>query len=263
MHGVDEDIDVLLGRGTDLHCCRRLPGVPAPRPAVPRHSAASRRVQVKRITARPARVLRWTDGKALVVAGVAFAPVELDGTTHVIGQANNALLYPGPGLGAVVARASRITDGMLQAAAEAVAGLADLSGPGAPLLPRVENLRASSARVAVSVARRAAEEGGWRAPGSTTSSSRCTTPCGSRSTPDGAAVRTGRCRRGVRRLRAPAGNGVLSAILGAVGRMPVTGRPARFSQPAHASRSPACGGAGEARPGYAAWVSSARPNSSA
>jgi malate dehydrogenase (oxaloacetate-decarboxylating) len=112
----------------------------------------------ERIEALPEDVLRWTDGKALVAAGVPFAPVELDGTSYVIGQANNALVYPGLGLGAVVARASRITDGMLQAAAEAVAGLADLSGPGAPLLPQVENLRAASATVAVAVARRAAEE---------------------------------------------------------------------------------------------------------
>ncbi|MEV6947103.1 NAD-dependent malic enzyme [Streptomyces sp. NPDC051172] len=118
----------------------------------------------ERIEALPENVLRWTDGKALVAAGVPVAPVALDGTTYVIGQANNALLYPGLGLGAVVARASRITDGMLQAAAEAVAGLADLSAPGAPLLPQVENLRASSATVAASVARRAAEEGVARVP---------------------------------------------------------------------------------------------------
>ncbi|MER6031938.1 NAD-dependent malic enzyme [Streptomyces sp. NPDC001851] len=116
-----------------------------------------------RIEALPEDVLKWTGGKALVAAGVPFRPVELDGTSYVIGQANNALVYPGIGLGAVVARASRITDGMLQAAAEAVAGLAELSAPGAPLLPQVENLRASSATVAVSVARRAAEEGVARA----------------------------------------------------------------------------------------------------
>ncbi|MFE9448924.1 malic enzyme-like NAD(P)-binding protein [Streptomyces sp. NPDC006739] len=109
--------------------------------------------------ASPEDVLRWTGGKALVAVGIPVPPVELDGTTYVIGQANNALVYPGLGLGAVVARAARITDGMLRAAAEAVAGLADLSEPGAALLPEVENLRASSAVVAAAVARRAAEEG--------------------------------------------------------------------------------------------------------
>jgi malate dehydrogenase (oxaloacetate-decarboxylating) len=117
----------------------------------------------EKIEAMPEDVLRWTGGKALVAVGIPVSPVELDGTTYVIGQANNALLYPGLGLGAVVARAERVTDGMLQAAAEAVAGLADLSEPGAALLPEVENLRTSSAVVAAAVARRAAEEGVARA----------------------------------------------------------------------------------------------------
>ncbi|MFF4492076.1 NAD-dependent malic enzyme [Streptomyces sp. NPDC001544] len=117
----------------------------------------------EKMEAQPEDVLRWTGGKALVAAGVPLPPVELDGTTYVIGQANNALVYPGLGLGATVARASRVTDGMLQAAAEAVAGLADLSGPGAALLPQVENLRASSATVAAAVARRAVEDGVARA----------------------------------------------------------------------------------------------------
>jgi malate dehydrogenase (oxaloacetate-decarboxylating) len=117
----------------------------------------------EKIEAMPEDVLRWTGGKALVATGIPVPPVELDGTTYVIGQANNALVYPGLGLGAVVARAERVTDGMLQAAAEAVAGLADLPEPGAPLLPEVENLRTSSAVVAAAVARRAAEEGVARA----------------------------------------------------------------------------------------------------
>ncbi|WP_405616725.1 NAD-dependent malic enzyme [Streptomyces sp. NBC_00076] len=117
----------------------------------------------EKIEAMPEDVLRWTGGKALVAVGIPVPPVELDGTTYVIGQANNALLYPGLGLGAVVADAERITDGMLQAAAEAVAGLADLSEPGAALLPEVENLRTASAVVAAAVARRAAEEGVARA----------------------------------------------------------------------------------------------------
>ncbi|MDN0199803.1 NAD-dependent malic enzyme [Streptomyces sp. S.PNR 29] len=117
----------------------------------------------EKIEAMPEDILRWTDGKALVAAGIPLPPVELDGTTHVIGQANNALIYPGLGLGAIVARASRVTDGMLQAAAEAVAGLADLGEPGASLLPQVENLRISSATVATAVARRAADDGVARA----------------------------------------------------------------------------------------------------
>ncbi|WP_217238034.1 NAD-dependent malic enzyme [Streptomyces sp. AC555_RSS877] len=117
----------------------------------------------EKIEAMPADVLRWTGGRALVAVGIPVPPVELDGTTYDIGQANNALLYPGLGLGAVVARAERITDGMLQAAAEAVAGLADLSQPGSALLPEVENLRTSSAVVAAAVVRRAEADGVARA----------------------------------------------------------------------------------------------------
>ncbi|MGW4802450.1 malic enzyme-like NAD(P)-binding protein, partial [Nonomuraea sp. NPDC004297] len=112
-----------------------------------------------RMEARPEDVLRWTGGRALVATGVPVEPVVHGGVRHVIGQANNALLYPGVGLGVVVSRARRVSDGMLRAAAEAVAGLVDVSAPGAALLPPVENLRVVSATVAVAVARQAAEEG--------------------------------------------------------------------------------------------------------
>jgi malate dehydrogenase (oxaloacetate-decarboxylating) len=75
------------------------------------------------------------------------------------GQANNALLYPGLGLGTIVSGASKVTDGMLLAAAEAVAGQVDVSAPGASLLPAVENLRASSATTAVAVVAAAIADG--------------------------------------------------------------------------------------------------------
>jgi malate dehydrogenase (oxaloacetate-decarboxylating) len=78
---------------------------------------------------------------------------------YKIGQANNALVYPGLGLGTMVARAEHVTPGMIRAAAEAVAGLVDTATPGASLLPEVANLRAASATVAVAVVRQAAEEG--------------------------------------------------------------------------------------------------------
>src|SRR5205823_5012761 len=81
----------------------------------------------------------------------------IKGTTDVIGQANNALLYPG--LGAVVARARNISDGMFQAAAKAISDHVDVHQSGASLLPQVENLRIVSATVAVEVARAAASEG--------------------------------------------------------------------------------------------------------
>jgi malate dehydrogenase (oxaloacetate-decarboxylating) len=112
-----------------------------------------------RIEAMPADVIAWSGGKALVAVGIPAAPVEYEGVTYRIGQANNALLYPGVGLGTIVSGASKVTAGMLLAAAEAVAGQVDVSAPGAPLVPEVENLRASSATTAVAVARAAVDEG--------------------------------------------------------------------------------------------------------
>ena len=81
------------------------------------------------------------------------------GATCQVGQADNALLYPGLGLGTIVSSATKVTAGMLLAAAEAVAGQVDVSAPGAPLVQPVENLRASSATTAVAVARAAADDG--------------------------------------------------------------------------------------------------------
>jgi malate dehydrogenase (oxaloacetate-decarboxylating) len=116
-----------------------------------------------RIEAVPADIIEWTEGRALIATGTPWAPVSHGGTEYVIGQANNALVYPGIGLGAVVARATRVTDGMLVAAAEAIAGLVDVTNPGAGLLPHVGNLRVTSATVAVAVARAAERDGVARA----------------------------------------------------------------------------------------------------
>ena len=98
-----------------------------------------------RIEAMPADVIAWSGGKALVAVGIPVSPVEYQGVTYQIGQANNALVYPGLGLGTIVAGA--------------VAGQVDASEPGAPLVPPVSNLRASSATTAVAVARAAIDEG--------------------------------------------------------------------------------------------------------
>jgi malate dehydrogenase (oxaloacetate-decarboxylating) len=111
------------------------------------------------IEAMPADVIAWSKGKALVATGLPIPSLDYGGVRYEFGQANNALLYPGLGLGTIVAGASKVTDGMLLAAAEAVAGQADVSAPGASLLPAVENLRASSATTAVAVARAAADDG--------------------------------------------------------------------------------------------------------
>jgi malate dehydrogenase (oxaloacetate-decarboxylating) len=107
----------------------------------------------------PADLIRWTEGRALVATGSPFPAVTHDGVTHEIGQANNALVFPGLGLGVIAARATRVTDGMLHAAAESIAELVDAAAPGAPLLPNVESLRATSAAVAAAVARAARDDG--------------------------------------------------------------------------------------------------------
>lgn len=86
--------------------------------------------------ATPAHLIAWTDGRALIVTGGPLAPVTHRGITYLIGQANNAKLYPGLCLGAIVAQARRISDGMLTAAANAVSSLVAVHQPGAPLLPR-------------------------------------------------------------------------------------------------------------------------------
>lgn len=109
--------------------------------------------------ATPADLLRWTDGRALVATGSPFDPVTHDKVTFVIGQANNALIFPGLGLGAIVSRASRITERMIFASAEAVAALVDATTPGASLLPQINDVRETSVAVAAAVASAAAADG--------------------------------------------------------------------------------------------------------
>ena len=113
----------------------------------------------ERIEVMPADAIVWSKGNALIATGIPVDPVSYEGVEYVIGQGNNALLYPGLGLGTIVSGASQVTDGMLLAAAEAVASQVDPSGRGASLLPAVDNLRASSATVAVAVAKQALAEG--------------------------------------------------------------------------------------------------------
>ncbi|MBC1482419.1 NAD-dependent malic enzyme [Listeria sp. FSL L7-1509] len=103
-------------------------------------------------------LINWTDGKALIVTGSPSKPVVFQDTTYEIGQANNALLYPGLGLGAVVTRSKYITDGMLAAASKAVANQISAVKPGAALLPHVSTLRETSRQVAIAVANQAISE---------------------------------------------------------------------------------------------------------
>ena len=113
----------------------------------------------ERIEVMPADAIAWSDGKALLSVGIPVPPVPYKGVNYVIGQANNAMLYPGLGLGVIVSGAKHVTDGMLLAAAEAVASQVNPQDVGASLLPPVDNLRASSATVAVAVAKQAVKDG--------------------------------------------------------------------------------------------------------
>ncbi len=112
-----------------------------------------------RMEAMPADVLEWSSGRALITTGSPVAPVQYDGTTYAIGQANNVLVFPGIGLGIIVARARLVTLGMLHAAAKAVAQQANPTNPGDSLLPDVQNLCAVSRAVAEAVYHAAVEDG--------------------------------------------------------------------------------------------------------
>ena len=107
----------------------------------------------------PENLLEWTDGAALVATGSPFGPVERDGTTYRIGQANNALMFPGLGLGVIVCRAATMPPSLFIAAARALAKLANPSDPAQGLLPDITRLREVSATVAVDVIAAAQAEG--------------------------------------------------------------------------------------------------------
>jgi malate dehydrogenase (oxaloacetate-decarboxylating) len=112
-----------------------------------------------RAEANAADLIAWTDGRALIATGSPSSPVTYKGVTYVIGQVNNAMLYPGLALGAIVSQASRISDGMFAAAASAVSSLVTVHQQGASLLPHVDDLRTVSVTVAAAVAEAAATEG--------------------------------------------------------------------------------------------------------
>jgi malate dehydrogenase (oxaloacetate-decarboxylating) len=109
--------------------------------------------------ATPADLIAWTEGRALIATGSPFQPVTYRGVTYVIGQVNNAMLYPGLCLGAIVSRSSRISDNMFAAAANAVSSLVAVRLSGASLLPHVDDLRIVSLTVAVAVAEAAVQDG--------------------------------------------------------------------------------------------------------
>ncbi|GAB4330734.1 MAG: NAD-dependent malic enzyme [Dehalococcoidia bacterium] len=105
----------------------------------------------------PEDVLKWTGGSAIIATGSPFDDVERGGHLHPIGQGNNAFIFPGLGFGAVLAKASEITDGMVLAAAYALAAETDISGE--RVYPRVSEMRAVSTKVAAAVMRQALDDG--------------------------------------------------------------------------------------------------------
>ncbi|MGL5406389.1 MAG: NAD-dependent malic enzyme [Propionibacteriaceae bacterium] len=109
--------------------------------------------------ALPEDLLEWTDGRALIATGSPFDPVVRKEATYYIAQANNALVFPGIGLGVSVCRASRVSDGMIAAAAKAVADSLGVLQLGDSILPSISELREVSQKVAMAVIEAAQKEG--------------------------------------------------------------------------------------------------------
>ena len=108
-------------------------------------------------------LIEWSNGKAFVATGIPSADVAYNGVNYVIGQANNALIYPGLGLGMLASEASLLTDEMIGAAAHALSGIVDITKPGAPVLPPFKYAAEVSLKVATAVAKKAQEQGLARA----------------------------------------------------------------------------------------------------
>ena len=105
----------------------------------------------------------WSDGKAFVATGIPSDNVIYKGVEYIIGQANNALIYPGLGLGVLASEASLLTDEMIGAAAHSLSGITDITKPGAPVLPPFKYVADVSIKVAEAVAKKAQEQGLARA----------------------------------------------------------------------------------------------------
>jgi malate dehydrogenase (oxaloacetate-decarboxylating) len=110
--------------------------------------------------AAPADVLRWTGGRAIVATGSPFPSATLDGVTREIAQANNVFIFPGLGLGTIAAEARAVTDGMVLAAARALAACVSPERLAAGVLyPPIRDLRSVSATIGLAVARQAVADG--------------------------------------------------------------------------------------------------------
>ena len=104
-------------------------------------------------------LITWSDGKAFVATGIPSGTISYKGVDYVIGQANNALIYPGLGLGMLASEASLLTDEMIGAAAHSLSGIIDITKPGAPVLPPFKYVADVSIKVAEAVANKAKEQG--------------------------------------------------------------------------------------------------------
>ena len=113
----------------------------------------------KKLEATAEQVIEWSDGKAFVATGVPSGTVSYKGVDYQIGQANNALIYPGLGLGMLASEASLLTDEMIGAAAHSLSGLVDPGQPGARVLPPFQYVAEVSIKVAEAVAKKAQEQG--------------------------------------------------------------------------------------------------------
>lgn len=104
-------------------------------------------------------IIKWSDGKAMVATGIPAEPVEYNGVTYIIGQANNALIYPGLGLGSISVNASLVTDEMISSAAHSLSEFLEINVKGAAVLPPVSKLTQFSETVAAAVAECAVKQG--------------------------------------------------------------------------------------------------------
>jgi malic enzyme len=113
-----------------------------------------------RAEAVPADVLRWSAGRALVATGSPFDPVDVDGQERIVGQANNVFIFPGVGLGALVAEARELTDdAFLTAADELAASVSPARLAAGGIFPPIPELRPIARRIAIAVVRRLRDTG--------------------------------------------------------------------------------------------------------
>lgn len=113
----------------------------------------------KKLEATAQQVIEWSDGKAFVATGVPSGTISYKGVDYEIGQANNALIYPGLGLGMLASEAKLLTDEMIGAAAHSLSGIVNPGQSGAPVLPPFQYVADVSIKVAEAVAKKAQEQG--------------------------------------------------------------------------------------------------------